>query len=105
MNQPTEPFRGAANAIYGDRGPRRAAPDYAAARKPNSTPPESLQDHIDDTLAHVDLSASQKRALRSELLKMCRDISFIRCVAEQAHGAGPHSDAAAGIPMDQGRPL
>jgi hypothetical protein len=100
LNTPTEPFPGAANAIYGKRGPQRAAPDYAA-RKPLSSPPESLADHIDDTLSHVDLTASQKRALRSELLRMCRDISFIRCVGEQAHGSGPHSATA----FDEGRPL
>jgi hypothetical protein len=100
MNQKTAPYLGPGHAIYGDRGPQRASPDYAAVRKPNSTPPESLADHIDDTLAHVDLSGSQKRALRSGLLKMCRDISFIRCVAEQAHGTGPHSAVA----FDEGRP-
>jgi hypothetical protein len=38
-------------------------------------------------------------------MRMCRDIGFIKCIHEQAHGQGPHSDAAAGVPMDQGRPL
>jgi hypothetical protein len=44
-------------------------------------------------------------ALCNELMKMTRDISFIRMIHDQASGLGPHSDQAAGIPKDTGRPL
>jgi len=92
MNQPTPPFNGAANAIYGDRGPQRAMPDYNR-RKPLNGPPESLQHHIDDALARVpDLSPKQRLALRNTLMAMTRDISFIRLIADSARG--PWSEAA-----------
>jgi hypothetical protein len=103
LNQKTPPFTGPGASLYGPRGPQRASPDYRQ-RKPLSTEPESIQHHIDDAIARVpDLSGKQKNALRNVLASMCRDISFIRCVHEQTRG--PHTDAAAGIPMDQGRPL
>ena len=76
MNQPTPPFRGAGHSLYGDRGPQRAAPDYGA-RKPLSTPPQSLADHIDDAIARVpDLSAKQRAAVRAAMTTMLRDIGF-----------------------------
>jgi hypothetical protein len=104
LNTPTPPYNGPGASLYGSRGPQRASPDYAQKRKPLSDPPQSIEHHIDDAIARVaDLSTKQKNALRNVLAAMCRDISFIRCVHEQTHG--PHSDAAAGIPMDQGRPL
>jgi hypothetical protein len=69
-----------------------------------STPPESLEHYIADSIARVaGLSGPQRRALQGELMRMCRDIGFIKCIHEQS--LGPHSDAAAGVPMDQGRPL
>ena len=106
MNQKTEPYLGPGRSLYGSRGPQRAAPDYAAARKPLSTPPESLEHYIADSIARVaGLSGAQRRALQGELLRTCRDVGFIRCIHEQAGHQGPHSDAAAGVPMDQGRPL
>jgi hypothetical protein len=43
--------------------------------------------------------------LQSELMRTCRDVGFIRCIHEQAGHQGPHSAVAAGLPMDQGRPL
>ena len=105
MNQPTPVFEGPAHSLYGPRGPQRAAPDYAA-RKPLSTPPESLEHYIADSIARVaGLSGPQRRALQSELMRTCRDVGFIRCIHEQAGHQGPHSNAAAGVPMDQGRPL
>ena len=105
MNIPIPEYRGAAHSLYGDRGPQRAAPDYAA-RKPLSTPPESLEHYIADSIARVaGLSGPQRRALQSELMRTCRDVGFIRCIHEQAGHQGPHSNAAAGVPMDQGRPL
>jgi hypothetical protein len=103
LNIPTEAFRGAGASLYGPRGPQRAAPDYAA-RKPLSTEPESIEHHVQDAIARVQgLSPRQRLALRNELMRMTRDIGFIKCIHEQS--LGPHSDAAAGVPMDQGRPL
>ena len=105
MNQPTPPYHGPGASLYGPRGPQRVAPDYAA-RKPLSTQPETLEHYIQDSIARVaGLSGPQRRALQSELMRTCRDVGFIRCIHEQAGHQGPHSDAAAGIPMDQGRPL
>jgi hypothetical protein len=105
LNQKAAPYNGPAHSLYGPRGPQRAAPDYGA-RKPLSTEPESIEHHVQDAIARVaGLSPRQRLALRNELMRMTRDISFIRCIHEQAHGQGPHSDQAAGIPMDQGRPL
>jgi hypothetical protein len=101
LNTPTPPFNGAANSLYGPRGPQRQAPDYAA-RKPLSDQPQSIEHHIDDALARIpDLTGRQRNALRAELVRMTRSIDFIRCVSEQAHGAGPHSAVA----FDEGRPL
>jgi hypothetical protein len=100
---PTPPYNGAGAALYGPRGLQRAAPDYGA-RKPLSTPPESLEHYIQVSFARVaGLSGSQRRALRGELMRTVRDVGFIRAVHEQS--LGPHSDQAAGIPADEGRPL
>src|SRR5215831_13283886 len=97
MNTPTPAFNGPGAALYGDRGPQRAAPDYGA-RKPLSTPPESLADHIDDAIARVpDLSAKQRAAVKAAMTTMLRDIGFNKMMADQAK--------AHAIPMDQGRPL
>src|SRR6516162_3441577 len=83
LNTPVVPFKGAANAIYGDRGPARASPDYAA-RKPLSGEPESLEHHVQDAIARVaGLNPRQRLALRNELMQMTRDIGFIKCIHEQ----------------------
>ena len=68
-----------------------------------STPPMSLEHHIQDSIARVpDLSPKQKLALRNTLTTMMRDISFIRMLAESAHMHGPWSAAA----LDpQGNPI
>jgi hypothetical protein len=96
MNQPTPPFDGAANAIYGPRGPQRAAPDFGD-RRPGD-PPQSLSDHIEDALAKVKgLSAQQRNAVRAAMTTMLRDIGFNKMMADQAK--------AHALPMDQGRPL
>ena len=59
---------------------------------------------MQDAIARVaGLSPRQRLALRNELMRMTRDIGFIKCIHEQS--LGPHADAAAGVPMDQGRPL
>jgi len=103
LNIPVEPFRSAATSLYGSRGPQRAAPDYAA-RKPLSTPPESLEHYIQDSIARVaGLTGSQRRALQGELMRTVRDVGFIRAVHEQS--LGPHSDQAQGRPMLEGQPL
>jgi hypothetical protein len=97
LNTPTPPFHGAANSLYGPRGPQRATPDYGA-RKPLSSPPESLADHIDDAIAKVPgLSAKQRNAVRAAMTTMLRDIGFNKMMADQAK--------AHALPMDQGRPL
>jgi hypothetical protein len=51
------------------------------------------------------LGPKQRLALHNEVLRMLRDIEVIRLVHEQAGHQAPHSDQAAGVPMDQGRPL
>jgi hypothetical protein len=97
INQPTEPFRGAGTALYSDRGPTRAA--HTGRHEP-----QSLADHVDQALDRVKgLGPRQKLALHNELTRMLRDIEVIRLVAHSARG--PWSDQAAGVPMDQGRPL
>jgi hypothetical protein len=97
LNTPTPVFQGPAHSLYGPRGPQRAAPDYAA-RKPLSTEPESLQDHIDDAIAKVPgLSAKQRGAIKAAMTTMLRDIGFNKMMADQAK--------AHALPMDQGRPL
>ena len=103
LNVPTPPYNGPGASLYGPRGPQRAAPDYGA-RKPLSTEPESIEHHVQDAIARVQgLSPRQRLALRNELMRMTRDVGFIRCIHEQSRG--PHSDQAAGIPADEGRPL
>jgi hypothetical protein len=97
MNQPTPPFNGAATALYGDRGPQRS---HNTGRQE----PQSLADHVDQCLDRVKgLGPKQKLALHNEVLRMLRDIEVIRLIHESTRG--PHSDQAAGLPMDQERPL
>ena len=101
LNTPTPEFRGAAHSLYGDRGPVQAS---NTGRRPLSAAPESIENHVQDAIARVaNLNPRQRLALRNELMRMTRDIGFIKCIHEQS--LGPHSDAAAGVPMDQGRPL
>jgi hypothetical protein len=107
LNQPNPVFPGAGNALYGSRGPARSELDYrrsAGHKAPDGHEPQSLADHIDGALRHVaGLTPRQRQAACNELVKLCRDISFIRMVTTQT--GGPHSDQAAGIPADEGRPL
>ena len=61
----------------------------------------SIADHIDDALRHVaGLTPRQRLAVHNEMVKLCRDISFIRMIAESARG--PWSQAAV---QDEGRQL
>jgi hypothetical protein len=63
-----------------------------------------LADHVDQCLDRVKgLGPKQRLSLHNELLRLLRDVEVIRLVAAQ--GQGPHGDQAAGVPMDQGRPL
>jgi hypothetical protein len=86
----------AAQAIYGARGPRAAAPDYGPrGRKPLSGPPQSLEHHVADALARVkDLSPKQRLALRNTMMTMFRDVSFLKMALEQAKAMGPWSEQA-----------
>jgi hypothetical protein len=94
LNQPL--YNGAANAMYGPRGPARASPDYGGrGRKALSGPPESVEAHVQDAIARVpDLSPKQRLALRNVLMSMTRDVSFARMVLDQAKAKGPWSEAA-----------
>jgi hypothetical protein len=100
MNQPTEPYRGPGASLYGDRGPKRS---YGNLGRRRQGPPMSIADHIDDTLKHVaGLTPKQRLSVHNEMVKLCRDISFIRMIAAQTHGR--YSDQAVN-PSDEGRPL
>ena|SRR6516164_3805093 len=101
MNQPTPPFTRAANSLYGPRGPQRAHNTGRTRRGPEG-PPMSIADHVDDALRHVaGLTPRQRLAVHNEMTKLCRDISFIRMIAESARG--PWSEQA--VRQDEGRPL
>jgi hypothetical protein len=102
LNIPTEPFHGPGASLYGERGPKRAFPDYHR-RKALSGAPMSLEHYVQDSIARVpDLSPRQKLALRNTIMAMTRDIGFIRLIHEQTHG--PYSDQAAGMDS-QGNPV
>ena len=94
LNQPTEPFRGAATALYTERGPQRS---HNTGRQE----PQSLADHVDAALDRVKgLGPQQKLSLHNEICRMLRDIEVIRLVAHSARG--PYGEAAV---QDEGRPL
>ena len=98
MNQPTEPYRGPGASLYGDRGPKRS---YGNLGRRREGPPQSIADHIDDALKHVaGLTPRQRLAVHNKMTELCRDISFIRMIADQARG--PWSEAA--VRSDEGRP-
>jgi hypothetical protein len=76
-------------ALYGERGPTRS---YGNLGRRREGPPQSIADHIDDALKHVaGLTPRQRLAVHNEMVKLCRDISFIRMIAEQIRG--PFSEA------------
>jgi hypothetical protein len=104
LNTPTEPFPGAANAIYGKRGPMQAQ-NTGRQRKPLTTEPEAIQHFVDDCLARVgDLTARQQGAVKAEVLRMMNDITFLRMLTDEARSRGPWSQAAV-QPTDEGRVL
>jgi hypothetical protein len=60
-----------------------------------SGPPQSIADHIDQTIARVKgLGPKQRLALHNELTRMVRDISFLKMAMEAARAHGPWSEAA-----------
>jgi hypothetical protein len=98
LNQPTPPYHGPAASLYGERGPKRS---YGNLGRKRVGPPASIADHVDDALKHVaGLTPRQRLAVHNEMVKLCRDISFIRMIAESARG--PWSQAAV---QDEGRQL
>src|SRR5215471_12936047 len=100
LNMPTPKFEGPAHSLYGSRGPVQS---HNTGRRRANEPPMSLEHHVQDAIAKIpDLSPRQKLALRNTLMAMCRDISFIHLVSQQAHQLGPYSTAAV---QDEGRPL
>jgi hypothetical protein len=57
--------------------------------------PTEIEHHLDDALARIpDLSTRQKTALKAELGRMLRDLSFLRQLTEAARASGPWSQAA-----------
>ena len=94
LNTPTPPFTGAANSLYGPRGPQRA-------HNTGRHEPQSLADHVDLALDRVKgLGPKQRLALHNEMLRMLRDIEVTRLVAHSARG--PWSEAA--VRADDGWP-
>src|SRR6516164_2067300 len=93
LNTPTEPFRGAANSLYGERGPTRS---YGNLGRKREGPPQSLADHVDDALKHVaGLTPKLRLSVHNEICRMLRDIEVIRLVHESTKG--PYGDQAAGM--------
>ena len=94
LNVPTPVFQGPAHSLYGPRGPQQAQ-NAGRQRRPLSTPPETIQHHVDDYLARVaDLSGRQRQAVRAEVLRMMNDITFLRMLTEEARARGPWSQHA-----------
>ena len=81
-----------------DRAPRRGP---QRAHNTGRHEPQSLADHVDMARDRVKgLGPKQRLALHNEVVKMTRDIGFIKLVANSIHG--PYSAAA--VP-DEGKPL
>ena len=98
LNMPTPKFEGPAHSLYGPRGPVQS---HNTGRRRTSEPPMSIEHFVQDAIARVaDLSPKQRLALRNEVMRMTRDISFVRLIARQTHG--PYSEAAV---QDEGRVL
>ena len=103
LNTPTAPFPGAGAALYpnhryGNRGPERI---QAKAHEP----PGSIEALISEAVGRVaNLSTKQRNAVAAEVLRLTRDLHFIRQVMEEAKAKGPWS-AEAAHPTDEGRVL
>ena len=104
LNQPTPPFPGAANAMYpnhryGNRGPERAMGNRGTKRE---GPPQSIADHINDAIRRVaGLTPRQRLAVHNEMVRLCRDISFMKMVADQTvRGVGATSFGPPPHPFD-----
>jgi hypothetical protein len=69
-------------------------------------PPQNIQEHIEQALSRVKgIGPRTRTALIHEIMRMTRDLDFLRQLTAAAKASGPWSEAAAGVPMDQGRPL
>jgi len=98
LNQPTPPYNGPGAAMYGPRGPTRS---YGNLGRRREGPPMSIADHINDAIRRVaGLTPRQRLAVHNEMVRLTRDISFMKMVADQTRG--PYSEAAV---QDEGRPL
>jgi hypothetical protein len=68
-----------------------------------STPPETVEHFIEDSIGRVaDLSARQRTVLKGELMRTMHDIGFLRTLMDSAKARGPWSQAAV---SDEGRPI
>jgi hypothetical protein len=57
------------------------------------TPPESIQAHIEQAIGRIKgLSPSQRNSVRSAMVEMTRDLSFIRYVMQQMPSAPASQD-------------
>jgi hypothetical protein len=73
---PTPPYPGPGAALYGDRGPQRAS--NTGRRRALSSPPTSLEEHVQDAIARVpDLSSKQRLALRNTMMAMTATLSSL----------------------------
>jgi hypothetical protein len=80
LNQPTPPFNGPGEALYGKRGPVRAA-------NTGRQEPQSLGDHVDLMLDRVKgLGRQQKLTLHNEVLRLLRDVQVIHLIMHSARG-------------------
>jgi hypothetical protein len=100
LNQKTEPFRGAATALYTDRGPARSELDYRrnAGRKVPEGEPQSIADHVDQAIAKVQgLNPRQRLAIHNAMVNMMHDVRFLQMLHSQVRDPW--------IKQDEGRPI
>jgi hypothetical protein len=100
-------------SIYGPTGPSNALgqpgerPLTTTMRfaKARPGPPQSIQEHIEQCLSRVKgIGPRTKTALTHEIMRMCRDLDFLRQLTAAAKASGPWSEAAVS-PSDEGRIL
>jgi hypothetical protein len=103
---------GPARTLYGDRGPvndlgqftpRPMTTTMRFGKAPPPPAPQNIQQHIEQALSRVKgIGPGTRTALLHEIMKMCRDIDFLRQLTAAAKASGPWSEAAV---QDEGRPL
>jgi hypothetical protein len=99
LNQPTPPYEGPGKALYG-YGPR--GPTRVHNRHLNGVP-TSIEESISQAAGRVaGLSPKQRSAVVAEMVRLTRDLHFLRQVMDEAKAKGPWSEAAV---RDDGRPL